>query len=161
MSEQVVTNPGGVYRTVTDFTTFKDASGEAVGAPPSLTDFYVRANAPVLKGEVVMWVVPTATLPLSVTPMTAAAADNLYAGVALQAAATGAFFRITDHGFAFVDVAAETPAFGNPVTAPATTTGKAEIGATFDATLVVASYIGTALGAKDAANLCPVYLKQM
>lgn len=157
MADQQITNPTGAHKTVTDFRLFKSADGEDVSLPSAQAEPF-RANAAILRGEVLMWVVPTASVPLSVTPMTAAAADNLFAGIALEAAAAGEQVFVCTKGGCFVDVGAETPAFGNPITSPATTTGKAEIGATFDATLVVGSFIGTALGAKDANNLTPAVI---
>lgn len=160
MPNQSIANPYGALRKMTTFVGFKSDDGDEV-SPGQARVFNLRANAAIAKGEVLMWVVPTATLPVSVTPMTAAAVDNLFVGVARHAAAAGEDVTVVTEGFCFVDVAAETAAFGNPVTMPATTTGKAEIGATFDATLVVGSYLGTALGAKDAANLAPVWIHQM
>lgn len=158
MADQAITNPNGAHKVVTDFRTGRDSAGEELSYG-KLQNFY-RADAVIGKGEVLMWVAPTATVPLSVTPMTAAAADNLFAGIAQKAAtAAGQMIGVVEMGYCIVDVAAETAAFGSVVTAPATTTGKAEIGATFDATLVVASYIGTALGAKDASNLVPCIIR--
>lgn len=157
MADQALTNPFGAHKTVTDYRTGRTADGEEL-AYGNIRNIY-RADAAIAKGEVVMWVAPTATVPLSVTPMTAAAANNLFAGIAQNAAAAGARVTVVENGHCLVDVAAETAAFGSVVTAPATTTGKAEIGATFDATLVVGSYIGTALGAKDSSNLVPCIIR--
>lgn len=160
MAEQQLTNPFGAHKTVTDFRTFKDASGEDVALPASVVEVF-RANAAIAKGEVVMWVVPTATVPLSVTPMTAAAADNLFAGVATAAVAAGGQAAIVRRGGCFVDVAAETTAFGTTLEAPGTTTGKAEVAAAEPtATTVVGTVIGLALAAKDATtNLAPAIVR--
>lgn len=157
MADQALTNPFGAHKTVTDYRTGRDAAGEEL-AYGSIRNIY-RADAAIAKGEVVMWVAPTASVPLSVTPMTAAAADTLFAGVAQNTAAAGGRVTVVENGHCLVDVAAETAAFGSLLTAPATTTGKAEIGATFDATLVVGSVIGVALAAKDSANLAPAIIR--
>lgn len=159
MAESQITNPLGAYKTTTDYTTGVTSDGELHSYGQRVYPF--RANAAVAKGEVLMWVAPTTTVPLSVTPMTVAGADNLFAGVALEAAASGAAVNVCMDGVCLVDVAAETAAAGSLLTCPATTTGKAEIGTTFDATLVVGTIIGTALGAKDSNNLALAVIRHL
>lgn len=161
MTIQAINNPLGAGKQVSDFRTFKDSAGETVGAPLSTVDS-LRANATIARGEVLMFVVPTATVPLSVTPMTAAGADNLFAGVATKAATAGQVVDFVTDGFAFVDVAAETTAFGTTLEAPATTTGKAEVAAAEPtATTIVGTVIGMALGTKDANNLAPAIIRHL
>lgn len=149
MSHQMITNPLAAHREVTDYTTGIDSEGGELDYGNIVRTF--RADAAIARGEVVNWVAPTTTAPLSVTPMAAATADNLKAGVALEAAAAGEQVDICVNGYCFVDVAAETAAFGSVLTVPGTTTGKGEIGAVaaFD------NVIGITLGAKDANNLAP------
>lgn len=161
MSHQSITNPLGAGKQVSDFRTFKDSAGETVGAPLSVTD-QARANATIAAGEVLMFVAATATVPQSVTPMTAAGADNLFAGVAVKAATAGNVVTFVVRGFAFVDVAAETTAFGTTLEAPATTTGKAEVAAAEPtATTIVGTVIGVALAAKNSSNLAPAIIRPL
>lgn len=161
MAEQQITNPLAAHQDVTSFITGRTSQGELLSWGQEVREF--RADAAIAKGEVVAWVAPTATVPLSVTPMTVAAADILFAGVAQEAAAVGAPCTIVTEGFALVDVGAETAAFGSLLTCPGTTTGKAEIGAVIDATTIVYSImaIGVALGVKDSANLAPAIIKHV
>lgn len=156
MATQQLGNPKAAFQTVTSFVTGRTADGEPLAYGSHEVE--LRADATITRGAVLMFVAPTATVPLSVTPMTVAAADNLFAGIAYEAGVAGDIIRVVTYGHAIVDVAAETAAFGSLLTAPATTTGKAEIGATEDATLVVSSVIGIALGIKDSGNLAAAWI---
>lgn len=100
----MITNPRAVFKTVSDHTTGRDSSGEPVGYFSIQGEFL--ASAAVARGEAVMWVTPATATPTRVTPMTAAAADNLFAGVAFEAIASGETGRIVHYGFAIGDVAA-------------------------------------------------------
>lgn len=159
MAQAAVTNPFGALRKVSDFTTLKSDDGDAIGPGQSRT-VIVRANAAVGKGEVVNWVIPTTTVPLSVTPMATGTVGSLFAGVALAAAASGEDVQICTYGFCFADFGAGTPAFGSVVAKP-TTTGKALVSAALDATTIVGTIIGVALAAKDANNLAPMIVEHM
>jgi hypothetical protein len=154
-----ISNPFGALTSVSDHTDGYDAFGTKIGYYSKKGEF--RANAAITKGAVCMWVEATTTVPYSVTPMTAAASDILFVGVADHAAAAGELVQLTLHGFCLVDVAAETSAFGSLLSVPATTTGKGEIGATHDATMVVGTAIGITLGAKDGSNLAAAWINWM
>jgi hypothetical protein len=157
MATQDITNPLGAHQTVTDFTTGVDRDGQLIHY--SFNSVPIRANAAIGKGEVLSWVAPTTTVPLSVTPMAAATVGSLFAGVAAKAAAAGAVVEvILPHSVALVDCGASTIAAGTVIVKP-TTTGKALNSAALDATTIAGTVIGVALGAKNASNqaLCWLY----
>lgn len=158
MAIQTVENPFGALRTVSDYRTFKSDDGDTV-APKTESEFF-RANAAINKGEVVEFVAAVAATPLSVQAMATATAGSLFAGVAMGAAAAGEEVQVCTRGFAFVDVAATTAAFGDYIGKPATTAGKANADAVIDATSVLGTAIGICFGAKDANNLAPAMIRQ-
>lgn len=123
MSIAQVTNPFGVNERITDFQTGVGGAGNEYENRNIKWPF--RANATITKGQALMTVAPTATVPLSVTPMTAAAADALFAGVAAEAAAAGDQVEVVVFGYTLALLeAADTPATGNVLSVPDTTTGR-------------------------------------
>lgn len=156
----VLNNPLGANRTVTTFVSGKDADGIDLYAPTE-TEAY-RANATITKGQALSFVVPTATVPVSVTPMAAATDDRMYVGVALDGAAAGDTVLVATRGLCLVKVVDDTPAAGDHLGLPDTTTGSFETTATDpDATAIVGKQAGVVLGTKDSNNLCLAYLRQM
>lgn len=146
-------NPLGAFRTVADFTLGVDAAGELV--TPEIRCVPYRANAAITKGQALMFVAPTTTVPVSVTPMTAAAADHLFAGVALHAAAAGATVQVVTNGHCLIQVGAGTAAAASYGVVPATTTGVFDVDDALDAgDTAVAIFWGV----KDAANNAFAYV---
>jgi hypothetical protein len=155
MPEQQITNPQDAFKTTADLRVGYTDSEELHALGGTYRTF--RANEAITKGEALMWVAATATVPLSVGLMTAAAADTLFVGCAMEAAAAGDDVLVCLEGYCLADVAAETTAFGTVIGVPGTTTGKVEVGH-------VSAYtndIGIALYAKDASNLAPVMLRTL
>jgi len=146
-------NPAGAFTRTTTFVSGVDDEGQA-HAYGCLYGTY-RANAAVLKGHGVSWVNPTATVPVSVTPMPAASTDLEFAGVAMEAAAAGAYVRVCVLGFCLVWMNAQTAAAGEVVINPTTTAGELIRAAapTFDAAMIVGSNLGRVFGVKDATTL--------
>lgn len=148
-------NPSGAFKSVSDFTNPVTPNGELV-TPEFVTADY-RANAAVAKGDALMWVAPTTTVPLSVTPMTSAGADYLFAGVATEAAAAGEYLRVGIQGHFQINVGSTTPAAGNYVIVPDATTGVFGTDATPDDTDTL---VGINWGAKDSNNLAFAYINR-
>lgn len=125
MGSRQITNPMAAYTTVTDYRTGVDAAGADLAYERKVEQF--RANATIVKGQALMWVAPTATVPLSVTPMTAAVSASdawLFAGAAMESAEAGDTVAVLREGFGVVQTeTADTPAFGNALCLPDTTTG--------------------------------------
>lgn len=109
MPEKNLTNPRGAFRTTTTFVQFKDADG-------ILHDYWqqyfeMESNAAILYGSLVIFTVPTATVPMRVAPAGIIAAGSGYTvkGVALQAAtAAGQIIQVCNMGFCEV-IVQETP----------------------------------------------------
>lgn len=122
-----IANPFGAYRNVTDFTTFRDTDSRELEFGVG-EEYVLRANVAITKGQALMFVVPTATLPLSVTPFTAAADEQIFAGAALHAAAAGEAVGVLRHGFGLVRVdLGVAAAFGSVLQQPITATGDFEV----------------------------------
>lgn len=119
-----ISNPFSALTAVTTFLFARDSAGIEIEYGKGEV-YTLRANATILQGEALMHVVPTATLPLSVTPMTAAADMSLFAGVALTGAAAGELVQFVRRGYviAFTDDS-DTPAFGQVLLKPDATTGQ-------------------------------------
>jgi len=131
MPEATITNPSAAFQTVSDHTTGRIDSGGHVQYPQEVVE--LRADAAITKGQAVCTVVPTTTVELSVTPMTAAitAADPWrFLGAALADAAAGDKVLVCTWGVceAHFD-AASTAAALSLLALPATTTGEFDIAA--------------------------------
>ena len=157
--EQGLVNPVGAFRTVTTYVSGVDASGVEIPYGKEVNSF--RANAAIAKGEAVMWVVPTATVPVSVTPMTTAGDARLFAGIANEAAAAGEQCQIVTSGMCLVYANAQTVAAGDVVLKPGTNAGEASFTSTDpDASTVVGTVLGVAMGVKDSTtNLAQCYIR--
>jgi hypothetical protein len=152
MPQNVITNPAGVYTTVTDFRTGRDESGVPLSYPQQID--YLRANATITRGQALMDVVPTQTVPLSVTPMTAAitASDPWkFVGVALADAVAGDFVPVCVRGYCEVLFdTASTAAADSLLLAPGTTTGDFDIKtAAVAADAVVGKVLGPEISTTD------------
>lgn len=151
MPEAQITNPMGALRTTSDFIDGWDASSENHLYFQRVIS--VRANAAITLGEALMFVSPTATVPLSVTPMTAAITGSdpwSFAGAALEAAAAGDLVRVLVDGIARVRIdAADTAAALSILLAPDTTTGRFAVATDPAAGDVVVGYV---LGIEDASG---------
>lgn len=162
MAINQLANLSGAHQSVTDFRTFKTADGELI---KSGTEEYifVQANAAIARGNCVSWVVPTATTPLRVANTATTDDPRIIVGIAEQAAtAAGQVIRVCRKGVTEVDVAAQTAAFGDRLSPPTTTAGKAITSTTDpDNLAIVGSGLGVTLGAKDANNFAPVYLERV
>lgn len=131
MPQSVITNTRQIYRDVDDFTTMQDAGGADLSFPQETETW--RANAAISKGEILMFVAATTTVPLSVTPMTAAIGTSdpwLYAGFAADDASAGGDVNVVVGGYvhALLEDADAGGAFANSVQVPDTTTGRAATG---------------------------------
>lgn len=147
-----VTNPGGANAGgVTDFRTFRATDGFDIEYGKG--EWYVlRANAAITRGQALEFVVPTLTLPLSVTPMLAASGVHLFAGVAIESAAAGEDVPFVRRGqvIAFTDDS-DTPAFGQVLLKPDATTGQF---ATAAAAATLQNVLGLVLSAEmDGAGV--------
>lgn len=119
-----LTNPVGAHKTTSDFRNGVSDFGE-----PQLyqRNALFRANATITKGQALMDVAPTATVPFSVTPMTAAVAASdswAFVGAALESAAAGDLVNVLVEGYGVLLLEdADTAAFRNVLRLPDTTTG--------------------------------------
>lgn len=147
--ESAIINPDGALDDVTDFRTGRNRTGAPLMQGQQV--FSYRADAPVVRGQCLTFVAPTATVPLSVTPTTTALAashPHLWAGVALNSAATGKAVDCCFQGVAVVQFdSSDTPAAGNLLLLPDATTGDFAAAAAAVANDVV---VGAVLGAPNA-----------
>lgn len=154
----VLMNPNAANRTVTTFVSGRDENGFEVHAPSNVESF--RADAAITKGQAVMFVFPTATVPVSVTPMSTAGDDRLFVGAALDNYAIGEQCLIATAGLCLVRVVDDTPAAGDVLFISDTTVGSFETVVTDPAaTVTVGNSAGVVLGTKGADNLCLAYLR--
>jgi hypothetical protein len=152
MAEQGLVNPRAANTNVTTYVSGVDANG--IEIPYGRFELAYRANAAVSVGQAVSFVAPTATVPLSVTPMATATSQTLFAGIALESAPAGGTVRVCHRGHCLILANAQTPAAGNFVRVPGTTTGEPTISSTaIDATTVVGTVIVVVFGTKDATSL--------
>lgn len=149
--ESAITNPRGALSTVSDYRTGKTDDGQDL--QQGQLGWPYRANAAIAKGDMLMWVAPTETVPLSVTPMTAAitASDAwLFAGVALTAASTDQDVFVVQQGVAIINhVVADTPAANDVFGLPQTTTGLAETNAAITGLFVAGTVMSPEIGASN------------
>lgn len=90
--------------------------------------YSLRANAAITRGQALMFVAATATVPLSVTPYTAAADEQIFAGCAAANADAGDNVLVIREGFCTVKFdTGSTAAFGSVFKQPVTATGDFEI----------------------------------
>ena len=149
----MITNPAGAFKTVTTFLSGQDSSGDDLQVGLGIT-YSLRADAAITRGQALMFVAPTATVPLSVTPFTAAADEQIFAGAALHAAAAGDQVEVVREGFCTVKFdTGSTAAFGSVFKQPVTATGDFEIIADpvggADQPPVLGLCLGTEIGTSD------------
>lgn len=154
---KTLANSFGAFGTVSDFRTGKYSNGAALGYDQDFENW--RANATITKGQALMLVAATATVPVSVTPMTAAGDKRLFVGVANENASAGQSVQVVTKGFALINVGSGTPSALDLFVLPATTTGVFDTSSTDpDATTVVGTVGGVVLFTKGSDNLAPAYL---
>lgn len=154
----VIDNTRHVYASVDDFTTGQDSSGADLPFPKTVERW--RANAAISKGEALMFVEATTTVPISVTPMTAAIGTSdpwLFAGIALADAAAGDDVDVCVQGVCHVlmEDADAGGAFANAISVPDTTTGRCAT-TTGASTPVVGVQLSAEVGTTNFA-VCKIY----
>jgi hypothetical protein len=157
MAESAITNPSAALQTVTDFRTGLDSSGAPL--QQGQQGWPYRANATIEAGQALMFVAPTATVPLSVTPMTTAIVTSdpwLFAGVAADAAAAGDQVLVIRRGVCVVQHdTSDTPAAADVLALPNATTGDFATAAAVTGLRVVGTVLGPEIG---TSNRCLAYL---
>ena len=154
-----ISNPFGAHRRVTTFVAGQDADGEPFYQANASQEY--RANAAITRGQLVQWVAPTASVPLSVTPMATASSALIFAGVALNDAAIGETVQVAQHGHVLVNTGDVTTALGEYLVKPGTTAGIGTLSSTaVDATTVVGSLLGIVVG-NDDGTFTPVFLNRL
>jgi hypothetical protein len=152
----LLTNPLGAHRQVTTFVAGQDADGEPFHQPTAITTY--RANAAILRGQVVQFVAPTASVPLSVAPMATASSALIYAGVALDNAAAGETVQVAQAGHVLVRTGDVTTSLGEYLVKPGSTAGIGSLSSTaIDGTTVAGSILGVVVG-NDDGTFTPVFL---
>jgi hypothetical protein len=151
-----ISNPFGAHVPVTTFASGVDADGQPFYQPSAIQEY--RANAAVARGDVVQWVAATASVPLSVAAMATASSALIFAGVALNSAATGETVQVAQHGHVLVRTGDITTALGEYLLKPSTTAGVGVTSNTaIDATTVAGSILGVVVG-NDDGTFTPVFL---
>lgn len=149
----ILTNPNSAHRTVTTHVSGLDEDGIPLVIGVQQVESW-RAAAAIAEGEALMFVAPTATVPMTVTPMTVAVKDSgpwRFAGVALEAAVAGEQVRVCSEGFCQIrHDAADAAAAYSLVQLPDTTTGRFAISTTtVDDLSAVGWSVGVETGATD------------
>lgn len=157
MPDATITNPAGAYRQVSDYTTWVGADGLDITFDQMIATY--RANAAVAKGDAVMFVAPTATVPLSVTGLTGSsnAVALSFAGIALDPAPVGGYARICTWGYCRAQVGTATPAAYDAGTVNGSATGALAVvgSAALAAANIAGTLLGVFLAAKDGTNMAP------
>lgn len=157
MTLQQIVNPSAKLKQVTDFRTGLTNSGELIAEGGIYLPF--RANAAIAAGALVAFVVPTATVPLSVKERVNADLFTMTVGVAMNAAvAAGDQVTVCVFGASIVNVGAGTPVIGDYGIHSATTAIVAPSSAAIDATIINSNLLGVFLGVKDANNKCSFFV---
>lgn len=164
MVGQILANPLGALAgrpSSGDFTAWLDKDGLPLDYPHS--SYWFRANAAVTVGQLVSFVDPTSTNPLSVTP-SGTTDTTIVVGVAKNTAAAGEMVEVVTSGFCLaLFESAVTPAADNAVINGGTTAGSVAVDTALDATNVVGTVLGVVLAAKltsfaGSAHYAPVWL---
>jgi len=149
----ILSDPNGAHRTITTYISGRDADGiPLVIGNQDIESF--RAAATILQGQALMFVAPTATVPITVTPMTAAASAATpwrFAGVAMEGAVANEQVRLCSKGFCEVLFdTSDTAAAYSILNLPYTTTGEFDIAAaTADDVAQVGWVCGVETGTED------------
>lgn len=149
----ILANPNGAHRTITSYISGRDADGIPLVIGNQDIESW-RAAATILQGQALMFVAPTATVPMTVTPMTAAASAATpwrFAGAAMEGAVAGEQVRVCKDGFVEVLFdTSDTAAAYSILNLPYTTTGEFDIAAaTADDVAQVGWVCGVETGTED------------
>lgn len=163
MADRTLINPNGANVTVTDFRLGIDASSKRLDYFNESVEFQLSGT--VVKGDVLIRVAPTAAgTPLCAAQAGIAPSGWQVVGVAEKSGVAGDVISVTIRGFTFVNVGAGTAAAGDVAVISATVAGRADVvaaGTGLAATTVVGTVLGHLLGAKNAANLAPVWFEHL
>jgi len=164
--DKTINNPLQAYRTVTDYRTGLGADGFAL-------DYYNEvieavANGTIAVGDLLTLVVPALTTGLRVNKVASGGAGTFLGafgvvGVCMDAATIGQPTSFCKYGYCLVNVGAGTAAAGDMAVTGATA-GQADVIAAatgLAATTFAGNVVGTFLGAKNAANLAPVWVSRL
>ena len=149
----IIANPNGAHVEIASYITGRDANGIPLVIGNQTVESF-RAAATILQGQALMFVAPTATVPMTVTPMTAAASAATpwrFAGVALHNAVAGEQAQLVSEGFVEVLFdTSDTAAAYSILNIPYTTTGEFDIAAaTADDVAQVGWVCGVETGTED------------
>lgn len=145
-----LSNAGGQFLSVTDYTQFIDSTGVPLPLPKRVVHEFI-ANGAIARGNPVSLVAPTATQPMRVGVAAVGVAKGwLVVGVAETAAtAAGQKIQVCTGGFTFGFCTGLTPAFGQNAQLSAVTAGLITATAADPAaTDVLGQFLGMWLGAK-------------
>lgn len=149
----ILSNPNAAHRTVSTYVTGRDADGIPLVIGNQSIESW-QAAATILQGQALMFVAPTATVPMTVTPMTAAVSGTdgwRFAGAAMENASAGEQVRVCEKGFCEILFdTSDTAAAYSLVNLPGTTTGEFDIAVdpVDDVTSVGVCY-GAEIGTED------------
>lgn len=139
---------GKTYPKVTDFTTNKDPDG--IQIQYSRSEDVVQLSGSCIEGDVLVYVSPTTTAPLTAAKMglvgTTATIAHRFAGIALSPGASGDVIKVCKDGPCLMNTDADATSFaiGDAVIAPTTTAGKG--GRVAAASVANTAIIGTIIG---------------
>lgn len=167
MATKDIANPSGAFVTTSDFRTGVDSDGKQVGLYQET--FEAIANVAIAAGDVLTWVLPSATVPPKVTNAVATGGAGtfksayVFAGVAVRAAAIGNAVLVASKGFVQVNIGSGTAVAGDMAVLGASA-GQADVIAA--ATGIVAgtfagNVLGDFMGVKNTANLALIWLTQV
>ena len=129
----ILSNPNGANRTVTTYVSGLDENGYALVIGAQDIESW-QAGGTIIAGQALMFVAPTATVPMTVVAMTTAVKDSgpwRFVGAAMEAAVAGEQVRVCLQGFCqILHDAADTAAAYSLVQLPDTTTGRFAISTT-------------------------------
>lgn len=171
MADKTISSPTGAFVGVTDYRYGIDADSKPLGNYQEA--FEARANVALAVGDVLTWVVPTATVPLSVTNAVATGGSGTFlggyrfAGVCFRAAAVGAPALVVKYGFGYVNIGSGTAAIGDMAVLGASA-GQADVIALatgITAGTFAGNVLGIFLGVKGnaglGANVAPIWITQV
>lgn len=145
---QTLTNPNGAFGQVDE------------GALPRIAFPFFATTGTIAAGSAVALVFDAATATIKAVALDTDASGQTAQsgkGVATEAITTTRSGLVVTHGFARVNVDSATPA-ANGTAIGTTTAGVAGVTATPDATFVAGTGLGKYLGAKNSANLAPIWV---
>lgn len=163
MADKTLSNPNGANVVVSDYRLGIDAGLKRLDYFNETVEFQLSGT--VVKGDVLIRVPPTAAgTPLCAAQAGAAPSGWQVVGVAEKGGVAGDVITVTIRGYTFINVGAGTAAAQDVATISATVAGRADVlaaGTGIAATVVVGSVLGHFLGAKNAANLAPVWYEHL